>query len=370
VNAQSHEIALVESATVAWTRLFYSFCQRQQKMHPVDQNKIILVSQVEYAANLVAASRYAHTHDNWTVLRLPSADGAVDLQVLQEILAGTYSLNEDDDEDGPNFLDPSTIALVCITHIPTNAGIVNPVESIGWLLQEFRATTGNDPLYLVDSCQAVGQRPVDVQAIMCDGLVATGRKYLRGPRGTGFLYCSDRLDDLWPDHVDHYGVPVSRVPTNANKLFVQDVLEFAPRPGAQRFEFWESSIANRLGLGAAVRVLNELGVDKVASKIQSLTTRLYGKLQAMDDRIHLHYKPDCGIVTFWIQGLDSSRVKEALWEEVDGRQVEVSVVPATSTPLDSAICGVPDLVRASVSYTNTMEEIDLFCERLEVILTS
>jgi cysteine desulfurase / selenocysteine lyase len=202
--------------------------------------------------------------------------------------------------------------------------------------------------------------------------VTTGRKYLRGPRGTGFLYVPESITKtLWPHHVDHYSVPVMSVPDFLDTAMpVQDVLEIAPRPGAARFEFWESSIGSKLGLGEAIRLALELGATGITNPIFSdLALYLYGKLERMDG-VHLHYKPECGIITFWVKGMDSTEIMRML-ERPSGESgvvFEVSVVPATSTPLDSASAGVPDLVRASVSYTNTLEEIDLFIERLSTAL--
>jgi len=406
VSAESPqtEIALVESATVAWTRLFYAFAQHQDRRATKQKKtKVILVSQVEYAANLVAACRWARTHPNWTVRMIPSTfdnasgkgnTGVVDVQVLRETLAAMEKNGEEQ------------AAIVCVTHIPTNSGVVNPVEEIGNVVGEHNSkleeaqrqppSDGNVPssifpnaLYLVDACQSVGQRPVDVRKIRCHGLVATGRKYLRAPRGTGFLYVNERLLDgdsaeqLWPDHPDHFATPVSCVPVivlddqrkKTRGFDVQDVLSFRPRPGARRFEFWEASVANKLGLGQAVAFALDMGVkDAIFPSIRSLVQHLCDRLREIDRVTVLHDapSPQCGLVTFWVTDVDSALISDQLWEKGgDGVRIEVSVVPRTSTPLDSALAvsgGVPDLVRASVSYTNTLEDLHLFCDRLSSIL--
>jgi len=200
------EIALVESATVAWTRLFYAFAAYQSER---PGQKVILLSEAEYAANVVAACRWAQTHEGWTVLTISSqlddcgkSTGKVDLTAFRNILAGTYCTYKD------GILNPASIAIVCITHVPTNSGIVNPVKDIGEQLADYNTAHSNGSdvppiLYLVDACQSVGQLPIDVNEIQCHGLVATGRKYLRGPRGTGFLYINKRIvNQIWPHHVD------------------------------------------------------------------------------------------------------------------------------------------------------------------------
>jgi len=542
------EIALVESATVAWTRLFYAFveaaqqqqyreCVRQHQQQRIaaaalmrekeadNNNKkkkakkkkrrdydsttttttatasrvirnTIYVSQAEYAANLVAACQFATRRSHslkvagggnglggledddldvddldeidveivWTVRMIPSTTttttesgdqagseggggggassapptattttGVVDVDAFREMLyrdGYDSDVDEDDDdsdEDGPlpppeDFL---SMSIACVTHVPTNSGIVNPVEEIGRVISEYNSAdtgfrdddggvsddgasgvsddgTSDDGgaftlprvLYLVDACQSVGQMPVDVQAIRCHGLVATGRKYLRGPRGTGFLYVkesllrqSDHDDDphntLWPDHVDHYCVPVSHVPDPQNVVdyadSLQDVLSYGPRPGAQRFEFWESNVANKLGLGEAVAHALGVGLEEVAVEIRTLARHLYARLRSIRT-VHMHHPPSSGLVTFWVEGIDAADVQERLWEPTTTttatpesqpqrrRRFEVSAVPATSTPLDSSLTGVPDLVRASVSYTNTVDDVDAFIDRLVSII--
>jgi len=369
----TNEIALVESATVAWTRLFYAFCQHLLGTMTTTREKqaVIWISEAEYAANVVAACHWARTHPGWTVRILPStkdsvtgkSNSKVDVVRFAEIL------------DGP-LADQA--ALVCVTHIPTNSGIVNPVEEIGSLVAKHNEKHQSSRLdgmpsiwYLVDACQSVGQREINVQQIQCHGLVATGRKYLRAPRGTGFLYCPQHVaNKIWPSHVDHYGVPIQTVPSPIGDEddAVEDFLEFSPRPGARRFEFWESNIGNKLGLGQAVRVALEENVSRIAASIQILAVELDQRLSEMKG-VRLYREPECGLVTFWVEGIDSGWIKNQLWErDEDGTRVEVSVVPATSTPLDSAQSGATDLLRASISYTNSIGDIVLLCSRLSSIL--
>jgi cysteine desulfurase/selenocysteine lyase len=377
------EIALVESATVASTRLFYAFAQHiqdqadtqaQQSTTADADPKIIWISEAEYAANVVAICRWARTHPQWTVRMLPSArdadgrsTGKVDIGQISDILQGRTEVN------------PAHIAMVCVTEIPTNSGIVNPVQEIGSLIADYNEKASLSPdsfpsiWYLVDACQSVGQRDVNVQRIQCHGLVTTGRKYLRAPRGTGFLYCAKHIADrIWPSHIDHAAAPIKAVPkamsdTNLLTERVEDLLDFEPRPGAKRFEFWESNIASKLGLGQAVRIAQEERLPRIAATIQELAGDLYQKLSLIDG-VRLHHPPECGIVTFWLENVDSAVVKDRLWERcADGTRVEVSVVPATSTPLDSAQSGVPDMIRASLSYTNSAADILLLCSRLSSI---
>lgn len=194
-TTETQEIALVESATVGWTRAFYAMVQRDEKERsvsfrakgdtPSTRTRVILISEAEYAANVVAACQWAKDHDDhWMVLAIPSSSsengstGIVDLKVLDSMLEGTFRYK--DNSGAEVKLDPTSIALVCITHVPTNSGIVNPVEEIGERISAFNTRQKeagsylNSIKYLVDACQSVGQMDVNVQKIKCDALVATG----------------------------------------------------------------------------------------------------------------------------------------------------------------------------------------------------
>lgn len=163
INAKDNEIALVESATVAWTRAFYAMVEKQMKTKRGNAN-VIIISEAEYAANVVAASQWARDR-NWTLLTIPSSlspkgesTGMVDLRTLDKILSGNYVYK--DHAELSITLNPSRIAMVCITHIPTNSGIVNPIEEIGEKISRYNNERTSWPsiLYLVDACQVRWQK--------------------------------------------------------------------------------------------------------------------------------------------------------------------------------------------------------------------
>ncbi|KAL7496644.1 hypothetical protein ACHAWT_005116 [Skeletonema menzelii] len=398
-NARN-EIALTESATVSWTRVFYSMLERKERELMPRQDKqemIILVSEAEYAANVVAAVKFARDHTKltgvkWRVVGIPSSfitngstrisTGIVDLESLRSILDGKV-----DD------INPASIAMICITHVPTNCHIVNPISEIGNMIHDFNKkeepNNGSLPriFYLVDACQSVGQLVIDVKHIQCHALAATGRKYLRGPRGTGFLYVQkETANALQPSHVDHTAAPVVRVMAQpSNKGVCVGLEEESERgllhsyqPGAARFEFWEANIAARLGLGAAIDVSLAIGVDKIEKLCSTYGQMLRNRLVEIDRvnvyRCNHHEHTMCGIVTFWCDGIEALTVKERLQNDDrgDGCCFHLSVVPATSTPLDSSRTGLgmKQLLRASLSYFNTEAEIFLFCKALQSILHS
>jgi cysteine desulfurase/selenocysteine lyase len=175
-------------------------------------------------------------------------------------------------DDANQVLDPQAlermidarVRLIAITWIPTNGGLVNPAEAVG------RIARAHGVPYLLDACQALGQIPVDVRALGCDMLTATGRKFLRGPRGTGFLYMRDDfLKDVEPAMIDLFGAP-----------WVEPQ-RYELRSDARRFETWEANYAARLGLGIAVDYALSIGIERIERRCRLLADELRAALGAI-----------------------------------------------------------------------------------------
>ncbi len=317
LNCRAEEIALMENATVAWHAAFLSL--------PWQEGDRILTAEAEYASNYISYLKLAR-QKGVQVERVPStAAGDLDVAALERMI---------DDQ----------VRLIAVTHVPTNGGLVNPAEEIG------RIAKAHDILFLLDACQSVGQLDLDVQAIGCDLLSATGRKYLRGPRGSGFLYVrKERLEEIEPPVLDlhsaHWVMPEC----------------YEMRPDARRFENWEFNYAAVLGLGAAVDYALAWGMPEIERRVAAL---------AADLRIALAELPGvtvqdigtrkCGICTFSHESLDAETISARLRAQA----INTSVTDPNSTLLDATARGLPDLVRASVHYFNTDEEIDRFCRAL------
>jgi cysteine desulfurase/selenocysteine lyase len=230
------------------------------------------------------------------------------------------------------------VRLIAITHVPTNGGLVNPVAEVGVVAKEAGIP------YLVDACQSAGQLPLNVDAIGCDALAATGRKFLRGPRGTGFLYVrSELLERMEPPLLD----------MRAADWVAPDQYEL--RRDGRRFEEWEQDYAAKAGLARAVDYALEWGVAEIWQRVHELGERLRASLDELDGvTIRDAGALRCGIVTFDVAERTAQEVKDELARE----QINVTVSATSSAVIDSLERGLPDLVRASVHYYNTDEELD------------
>jgi selenocysteine lyase/cysteine desulfurase len=239
------------------------------------------------------------------------------------------------------------VKLIAVNHMPTNSGLVNPVEQIG------EVARANNIYFLVDACQSIGHIPIDVEKIGCDFLSATGRKYLRGPRGTGFLYASNRVKDLEPIFLD------------LSSAEWQDAWTYSVRNDAKRFENWECNYAIRLGLNEAVKYAIKVGSQSIWERTKTLGSELRDALRSLKGVNVLDEGAELGgIVTFNVTGLKEATIKAAL----DERAINVAVAPWNAALLDMQEKGIESLIRASVHYYNTTLEIEYFVESLDQII--
>jgi cysteine desulfurase / selenocysteine lyase len=227
------------------------------------------------------------------------------------------------------------ILMVGLTQIPANGGLVNPVEEVGRLTQQAGVP------FLLDAGQAAGQWPLDVKQIGCDMLSVTGRKFLRGPRGTGFLYVRrSMIEKLEPPLLD----------LQAARLATRERYEIEPT--AIRFENWERNVAAMIGLGVAIEYALAWGVDAIRRRVTSMAEQLRESLRTISGvTVRDLGRVQCGIVTFTVDGKNPVDVQKAL----RARRINVSTVGRRSTPLEGRNLDL--VVRASVHYFNTEQEL-------------
>jgi selenocysteine lyase/cysteine desulfurase len=322
LNCDREEIALMESATRAWDMAFYSI--------PFEPGDRILTALAEYESNYVAFLQ-VQRRTGVEIVPVPDDEyGQLDVDALASMVDGRTK-------------------LIAVTHVPTNGGLVNPAAAIGRVAREAGVP------FLLDACQSVGQMPVDVQEIGCTMLSVTSRKFLRGPRGVGFLYVErEYADQLEPIILDG----------RAAKWVAPDRYEI--RSGASRFEEFESSVASRIGLGVAVDYALDLGVAETYERVLALAARLRTGLEAVPGaEVRDLGRERCGIVTFTLEGIEAPAIKAALREQ----HINVSVSSPSGALLDALRRDLPPMVRASVHYSNSEAEVDRLLDALAVLAT-
>lgn len=320
ISCQKTEVAIVENATRAWDMAFYSI--------PFRSGDRILTCKSEYASNYIPMLQLAKKIGVEIEIIPNDSYGQVSVAALKQMI-------------------DARVRLVAITHIPTNGGLINPAIEIG------EVTRQNKILFLLDACQSIGHIPIDVNEIGCDMLSATSRKYLRGPRGVGFLYVrSEVINQLEPILLDLRSATWTS-PT-----------EYVVRNDARRFENWEANYCARVAMGAAIDYALNLDISATWQRIQELSSKLRLRLENIPQIQLLDLgKNRCGIVSFNLQGLTAAQVHKHLSEN----KINVSIADIEDTRLDMGERGINTMIRASVHYYNTPQELDLLCEKLKLL---
>ncbi|AUD05833.1 aminotransferase class V-fold PLP-dependent enzyme [Spirosoma pollinicola] len=324
LNTTADNIAATANATDAYARALSAI--------PFQQGDVILTTTNDYVSNQIA------------FLSLQKRFGVEVVRAADEASGG---VSVSDMADKIKSLRPR---LVAVTHVPTNSGLVQPVEAVGQLCRE------HDVLYLVDACQSVGQLPVDVRQIHCDFLTATCRKFLRGPRGMGFLYVSDNVlsANMAPLFVDLHGASWASADT------------FELEPTAKRFEDWEFPYALVLGAAEAHRYALAVGVAAIAERNLQLCKTLRTQL-ALVPGVRLLDEGDqlSSIIILYSERKSAEEIKAALSAE----HINVSISPHGAAILDFDRKGMlTAAIRISPHYFNTDEEITTLVTTLKRIL--
>ncbi len=320
LNCESDDIAFIENASRSWELALYSI--------PWQQGDQIITLDNEYASNYLGLLHLQHQRGVEIILVPCGEDGLVELEKLESAIT-------------------SRTKLIAITHIASQRGDIQPAAAIGKLAKAF------DVLFLLDACQSIGQVQVDVDLIGCDYLCGTGRKYLRGPRGTGFLYASPAIRKRTePLFIDNH----SAVWKQADSYMIQ--------ASAIRYETWERNIAGKIGLAKAITYGNEIGIGNIEVEVRRLGKELSSKLAAVNKvTVFEQSAARSGIVTFQKQDVYANELSMHLRNSM----INTSVSKASNAQLDLAKNKVGDINRASIHYYNTSAEIDRMVEAVDAL---
>ncbi len=337
LNCSQDEIAISQSATSAWQMAFGSLLNT---FNPGDR---VLTARCEYASNYI--NYLQAVKEKEIVIEVVPSDeyGQLDVGALEEMLTA----------------DRAPVKLVSITHIPTSGGLINDAAAIGKL------TKKHDVPFLLDACQSVGQMPVDVEQLRCDFLVGTGRKYLRGPRGIGFLYARKQFINKTkcePMMLDLHGARWD------------SATSYVPAKGAKRFEQYEVAFCAKAGLGVAVEYALALGVERTWQRMRLLAEELRKELQKIQGVTVCDVGENkCGIVTFDVLNVSVEKVRTELHSKHGVNVWTSRICNNTRMEWEGRKRGkgkddLPsDVVRASVAYFNEGWEIDRLVKGVEEI---
>ena len=322
LNCSPGEVAFQSGASEAWWRAFLA-----AGLEPGDR---VLVGTTEFqsaAFGLMQARKQGVIVD-----MIPDdTEGQVDLEALESMM---------DD----------SVKLVALTQIAMSNGLVNPAAAVGEIVKSSRA------LYLLDACQAAGQMPLDVEELQCDFLTATGRKWLRGPRGTGLLYVRSTI-------LSHLADPIF---VDGRSAIWNTANTYELAPGSTRFEFGEANHAGKVGLGVAITYALDLGLSAIRDRVRMLADRLRAGLDDVPGVTVTDRGPDqCAIVSFVTNTVTPADLVASLRSE----GINVSAPTASNSRWMFESVGVDSIVRASPHYYNTEKEVDRAVDAIHTLVT-
>lgn len=328
-NCNPANIAFTSSATDSYSRALSSI--------PFKKGEIILTDKDDFVSNQIQFLSLQKRFGIKIIHINNAAIGGIDLTDLEEKLK----------KHQPK--------LLAITHIPTNSGLVQPVNEIAKIFSRYSRQFPEKTWYILDACQSAGQMKLDVQSLHCDFLSLTGRKYLRGPRGTGALYISDKALNagLEPMFIDMRGAEWTK----------KD--RYQPQPDAKRFEDWEFAYSTVIGTGTAIEYCRNIGEDKIWLQVKLLAGIIRNALSTIEGvKIFDRGAENGSSVTFHVaHSRPGYLVKEFL-----RRKINVAASYRAYGLIDFDEKGVDWVIRASPHYYNTLSEIEFFIEALKEII--
>lgn len=320
LNAGSHNMAYTTNATDSYNRALSAI--------PFKSGDVVLISENDYSSNYIAFISLQKRVDIKLVQVRNSATGEIDLGDLDTKLKQYHP------------------RLLSVTHIPTSSGLIQPVNEIGNIVKHY------DTLFLLDACQSIGQMKVDALATHADFISGTFRKFIRGPRGAGLLYVSDRAlqSGLEPLFIDLHGA----------EWIAED--QYRPRQDAKRFEDWETAFALMMGSKEALKYILDLGIENIESRNQALNLKMRAALRQFDGiMLQDRGKQQGSIITFSLKGKAELETRRYFTE----RGINVYSTSRSSAIIDFDEKGIDWALRVSPHYYNTEAEIDTFIEAVK-----
>lgn len=325
LNAPAKNIAFTSSATNSFARALSCI--------PFKKGDVVIIANEDYSSNQLQFLSLEERFEIELVRANSLPEGGVDVDHMVSLIRSRHP------------------KLVSLTHVPTNTGLIQPVAEIGKVCREQEIT------YLVDACQSVGQMPLDVEEIGCDFLCATLRKFLRGPRGAGLLYVSDRIlhKPWYPLFLDMYAATWTDDDT------------FVTAPDAKRFQDWEQPYALIAGSYAAIHYANEIGLQQIADRNKYLGGILRPRLASLPGVTMLDKgKEQASIITL------SAPVNDPQWlmTSLRERNINTAISVIAGALIDFRSKGVNWALRISPHYYNTEDEIDTLLDALESLFAN
>lgn len=312
IRCQSDEIAITDNASTAFSKALYSI--------PFQEGDEIITSEIEYSSNFLNYLKLKRDK-GINIITIPVGEnGPIDIQKLEDSIS-------------------KKTKLVAVTHMPTSSGAIAPVGAIGEITKQ------HDILYMVDTCQSIGHYPTFVDELHCDFLTGTSRKYIRGPRGLGFLYARKSIyKDLDPFMLEAMGAEW------------QSTDSYELNYTSKMFEAFEKPYAFMMGLQEAVKYANNLGIENIWSRITDLST--YARsLFAQHKELSLQDgkgKELSGIITLTIKNKSSLEIQE----ELKRNKINISICKPFTSLTDMQNKGLDSSCRLSLHYYNTKEEVE------------
>lgn len=320
--ANKDQIAYIDSASRGWNLIMYGM--------KITQNDVIVTLESEYGTNLLTIYDISKSTNCSVNVVKCEENGTVNLSAVEEALAAGAT-------------------VLAVSHVAAQGSIVNPVIELGRLAKKYGVT------YIVDGCQAVGQIKVDVQEIGCSAYITAGRKWLRGPRGTGILYVK-REGNIRTPQIDL---------ASADLIFDTEgnVIDVKIRDDAKQYELWEKNIAALLGLSNAIEECIEYGIDKISSMIISKSNHIRKCINQNRNLVLVGgVESETGVASFYMKDANKEKyVKELIEKE----GFIISYICDWDCPLSFPKNGVQYIFRISPHYYTSETDVEAICELIK-----